>query len=185
MTQPLTENEGTQFPTTAEMRRRALQLLEQVPSNTLITYRALTAALGLNPQHESRARSAVLQAGRDLLKDQNKKIVNVRDQGYRIIQANEHVTVSQHEQLGARRRLRRALQTVTHVALHELTTIEIAKVMMEQARVAISVGMLKKLTKAKELPPTAQLHLPSASKLIEFMRSPRKQTGPRTKAGED
>lgn len=170
----LQPNEGTQFPTIAEMRGRALELLRERPYDSLIAYEEFAQAIGVNPMTDRRGRSAVLKAGRDLLAAHNKKIINVREQGYRIIRPNEHAVVSQSEQRRARRLFKQSLQTVTHVALDHLTPTEIAQVMMEQARSALQVAMAKRLSRAKALPPRCELKLPSTSKLVEMMR---KKTG--------
>jgi hypothetical protein len=166
----LKSHEGTQFPTSAEMRRRAFDLLAPLPFDTLIPYAQFTEALHLDPQREHRARQAVLMAGRDLLREHSKKIINVRDKGYRIIKPNEHPAVAQAQQRSARRRLREALQTVTHVALDHLTPTEVAQVMIEQARAGLQVALTKRLSRAKTLPPVRELHLPSSSKLVDMMR---------------
>ncbi len=171
----LDAREGTQFPTAKEMRRRAFELLVARPFDTLVRYQEFAAALGLDPQSDQRARSAVLAAGRDLLKQHQKKIVNVKTEGYRIIRPNEHRAVSQAQQRGARRRLRDALQTVTYVALDQLTPEEIAGLMIEQARAAIQLALTKKLAKVKQLPAKQELALPSGRKLVEMMRKPRRE----------
>jgi alkylated DNA nucleotide flippase Atl1 len=166
----LQSHEGAQFPTTKEMRTRAFDLLAKLPFDTLVTYQQFADVLGLNPVASHRARGAVLKAGRDLLKEHNKKIVNVKNDGYRIIRPNEHRGVSQSQQRGARRKLRDALQTVTHVALDNLTPKEVAEVMLEQARAAIQLSMTKQFSRVKDLPPRQDLHLPSSAKLVDMMR---------------
>lgn len=166
----LNANEGTQFPTMAEMRKRVFELLAPRPYDTLITYAEFEAVLQLNPADDRRARSAVLKAARDLLQQQDKKLVNVRNEGYRIIRPNEHQNVSRHQQQRARRRLRDALETVTHIALDKLTPTEVAQVMLEQARVGIQLAITKRFARAKQLPPRNELHLPSAMKLVDMMR---------------
>lgn len=163
-----------QFPTTKEMRERALALLLPLPFDTTISYQQFTETLGLNPMTDHRARSAVLLAGKDLLKGYNKKIVNIRTEGYRIIRPNEHCAVSKRQQQSARRRLKESLQTVTHVALDQLAPTEIAQVMLEQARAAIQLSLTRKLGRMKQLPPRQELHLPSSNKIVEMMK---KKTG--------
>jgi hypothetical protein len=166
----LEAHEGTQFPTTREMRMKALTLLSGFTFDTIVTYQQFTDTLGLNPALDRRARSAVLQAGRDLLKAQNKKLVNVKTEGYRIIRPNEHKSVSQSQQRSARRKLRDALQTVTHVALENLTPKEVAEVMLEQARTALQLNMTRRVAKMTGLPSKDELHMPSSAKLLSMMR---------------
>lgn len=170
MIQPLRPDEGTQFPTMQEMCAAAYAELAAHAYNTTVTYTELAGVMGIDPQRNMRARTAVLKAGRRLLREQNKKIVNVRNEGYRIVQPNEQVGVSQREQARARRWLRESLKTVTHVALDNLSPTEIAKVMTEQARVAIQVSMARRLVRMKELPPKDEIALPSPNRLLEMMR---------------
>jgi hypothetical protein len=166
----LNENEGTKFPTMQEMRARAYDVLASHAHNTTATYDELAVAMGADPQTSTRARAAVLSAGRKLLPAQNKKIVNVRNEGYRIALPNEQVGVSRKEQARARRWLRESLKTVTHIALDDLSPQEIAKAMTEQARAAIQVSMSRRLTMVKTLPAKEDLALPSPAKLVEMMR---------------
>lgn len=167
---PIGSNEGTQFPTMQEMRDRALDVLSRHAFDEVVGYRELTDAIGLNPATSTRARAAVLKAGRTLLREHNKKIINVRNAGYRIVKPNEHVAVSKSEQARARRWLKRSLETVTHVALDDLSPGEVAKVMTEQARSALQLSFSRRIAKQKELPAKQDLELPSASRLIAMMR---------------
>ena len=174
----LNHDQGTKFPLSAILKERAYTLLSEKDYNTLVGYDELTTALGLDPQLDTRARFAILRAGRDLLRDQKKKLVNVRNLGYRIAQPTEQVTVSQREQARARRWYRRAAATVTHVMLEGLPPTEVAKIMLEQARVGMQLAMSQRLARTKQLPPKEQLALPSSRKLIELFRKSTK-----TKAG--
>lgn len=170
----LQPHEGTQFPTTKEMRQRAYDLLAPLAFDTTVSYVQFTEALGLNPANDDRARRAVLQAGRDILKSHNKKLVNVKTEGYRILRPNEQSHRSDAEARRGRRQFKRALETATFVAMEHLTPAEIADTLQTQARRAIEVALTKKIGRAKELPPSSELHLPSSSKLVEMMRRPPK-----------
>jgi alkylated DNA nucleotide flippase Atl1 len=163
-------NEGTQFPTTAEMTLRAFEAMRELPHDTVVTYEQITAVLGLDPSLDRRARAATLRAGRRLLTEHKKKLVNVRTTGYRIVRPEEQVGVSQSEQRRARRWLRESLKTVTFVALDNLPAVEVARVMTEQARAAIQVAMTNRMTRAKELPAKSDISVPSADKLLAMMR---------------
>ena len=167
----LKATEGTLFPLTRILRERAVERLKDVPFDTLVTYAELSAAMLLNVQAEARARTAVLWAGRFLLRTEHKQIVNVKLMGYRVIRPNEHVAVSQSQQRRSRRWLRRALETVTHIAIAELRPEEIGKVMTEQARVALSLACTSSLARAKVLPPPDQLNsIPRGAKLLDLLR---------------
>ena len=169
-TEVLKPKEGTQFPTRREMAAWAKAYLHDQDFDTIVTYADLTTVLGLDPQRDPRARSSVLKAGRDLLREDHKKLVNLRNVGYRIIKPNEHANQSRRENVRARRRLREALATVTYVAMERLTPAETVDALMEQARVAIQVGIHARLRRIKQLPPRNELKLPSASKLVDMMR---------------
>jgi hypothetical protein len=166
----LQADEGTKFPLSRVLRERAVAFLSPLPFNTEVTYAALSEAIGLDVVGDKRGRNAVLQAGRLLLKEQHKKLVNVRRVGYRIVAPNEQVAVSQAEQKRARRWLKRALATVTHVALNDLTPEEVAKVLTEQARVGLSLSFQRRIGKQVSLPASEQLALPSGAKLVEMFK---------------
>jgi hypothetical protein len=169
MPEILQPGEGPLFPTTAELKARALALLTDRARDTVVSYGELTDALGMNVR-ETRARGAVLWAGHRLLMLEQKKLVNIRNVGYRIVKPQEHVGVSQQEQRRARRWLRRSLATVTHVALEDLTATEVAKLMTEQARAALAIAFQKQLSKAKALPPRKELHVPPTPQLVEMLK---------------
>ena len=167
----LKSHEGTKFPLSQVLRERALAFLRtRTVDSGLIGYDDLTAAVGMDTQADTRARHAVLAAAKILLREDNRKLVNVRMAGYRIVPASAHVGGSQAEQKRARRWLRRSLDTVTHVALGELSAVDVAKVLQEQARVAITLSVTKKLARQKTLPEREQIALPSGAKLAEMFK---------------
>lgn len=166
----LRQDEGTKFPTTAEMKVRAFELLCDCPTDMLITYEQWTTVLGIDPSIDRRARSALLRAGRKLLVEQNKKLVNVRKEGYRIIKPTEHVGVSQNQQKQARRKWRDAMKTATHVIIEGLSETEVGRLMTEQARVATVYMFASRMGKVKELPSKQDLKLPSSKLLLEMIR---------------
>lgn len=159
--------------TTREMTDCAVALLSERSFDATIPYAEWTSVLGANPEHDPRARRAVLRSGRKVLREQHKKLVNIRRVGYRIIRPNEHAAQSKSENRRARRRLREALATVTYVALENLTPAETAQVLMEQARNAIQVGVCQRLSRAKALPSRDQVKLPATTALVDLMRRAR------------
>lgn len=165
---------GVRFPLNEVLRRRAMELFDATDYDGVVTYEALTRALGLDPRTDRRARGAVLKAGTEALREQKKKLVCVKMIGYRVVRPDEQVSVSQAEQRAARRRNRRALETVTYILLDSLPPLEVAKVLTEQARVGLLVGMAQTLMRVKTLPAPDQVSLPSAEKLVELFR---KKTG--------
>jgi glutathione S-transferase len=172
----LKSGEGAQFPTAKEFIAWALAFLTDQPFGRVITYAELASVLTVNPAEDHRARSALLRAGRVLQREHHKQIVNVRNVGYRVIEPKDHVGVSRAQNRRAIRRLRESLATATYVAMESLTPAETAEVLMQQARVAIQVGLCTRVTKAKVVPPREQVHLPSGAKLLEMMRR-RPKTG--------
>ena len=168
--QHLQATEGTQFPTTREMRQRAYALLMPLPFDTTVTYQQFTDAIGMNPAEDHRARRAVLQAGTDMLRLHNKKLVNLKLEGYRIIRPNEQAARADAEAARGRRQFKRALETATFVALEHLSPTEIATALQTQARRAIEVAFTKRMVRAKDLPPSQDIHLPSSAKLVAMMR---------------
>ena len=171
----LKHDEGVKFPLSVILRERAYALLSMREHESVVTYEELTTAMGLDPQQDTRARHAVLRAGRLLLREQRKKLLNVRNVGYQIIKPIEQVAASKKEQQRARRWLKRGLETVTHISLENLSPVDIAQIMTEQARAAIQLAMSQRLGRAKVLPPKEQLALPSSRHLVDlFRRAPRK-----------
>src|SRR5580765_8058808 len=139
MAEILKPNEGIKFPLSEVLRRRAFDCLVAQPYDAVIPYAALAVAIGLDPQKDHRARRAVLRAGRLLLREHRKKLVNIRSKGYRIVMPGEQADVSQTEQRRAQRQLKRSLETVTFIAQETLTPRQIARIMTEQARVGLQL----------------------------------------------
>jgi hypothetical protein len=166
----LRQDEGTKFPTARELRERAIAFLQPLPFDTAVTYAQLTEAIGVDVVLDRRGRQAVLQAGRFILKNSLKKLENIRTRGYRIVRSDEQAACSQNEQRRARRWLKRALETVTYVALDNLTPEDVAKVLTEQARVGLSLSFQRRLSKQKDLPAKDQIALPSGTKLVEMFK---------------
>ena len=166
----LEAHDGVKFPLSEVLKRRAYTLLVAQPYEAVVTYEALAEAIGLDPRTDDRARSAVLRAGRALLHDDRKKIVNVREIGYRIVKPSEQADVALNEQRRARRWYARALNTATYVALENLSPADVARIMTEQARIGLLLGMARRLGKVKTLPDRAQMVLPSKDRLVDLFR---------------
>lgn len=168
----LRPDEGTRFPLSRVLREKALAALLTCEVDREISYLFLSEAIGLRVQEDRRARHAVLQAGRDLLRSHNLKLVNVRDVGYRIVRPDERVAVSVGERKRSRRWLKRALDTVTYVALADLPPTEVSRILTEQARNALLLSIERRIGKQKVLPPRAELLVPKGADLVKlFERS--------------
>jgi hypothetical protein len=164
----LKPGEGTEFPTVRQMTAWVLDALRGRPPEDIATYRELTGILTIDAQ-SSRGRTAVLKAGIQLLREQQKLLVNVKNVGYRIAKANEHVDYSRRLQANGRRRLRRGAMIVAHVALGALTPEERAAVLLEQVRVGLSLSFASKIAKQKTLPKQEQIALPSGARLVKLL----------------
>lgn len=162
----LADGEGTKFPLSRILRERALVLLRSWGEDKEIPYAALNAALGADVEHDHRARKAVLAAGEVLLRDDQRGIENVRAVGYRIYRADEHRRVAKGREKSGLRRFRKAAEILTATALDSLSPSEVALVLTDQARVAITLAVHRKLNRQRTLPPKADIEVPKGRALI-------------------
>jgi hypothetical protein len=156
------------FPTVKEMARWAYDYLKPLPFGREITYVELTSVITMRADSH-RGRTAVLRAGRQLLRDESKLLVNVRGQGYQIARPNEHAAQAVRFRAGARRRLRRALDAVVHIALDGLSPKEVTEVLAEQVRSGLTLAFERRLGRRKALPAPNQTALPSGEKLLSLI----------------
>jgi len=156
------------FPLVKEMAAWVFAALTERKHGELVTYPMLSAVLTIDAQ-SARGRTAVLRAGRRLLVEQNKHLVNVPRIGYTIAQPNEHTAISKRYQHAARRRLVRGMAAVVHVALEALTPEERALVIMEQVRMGLKLGLDRKLNRVKTLPSQPQVSIPSGKELVRLL----------------
>ena len=153
------------FPARAEMRAAALALLRTKHHGDVVTYRELSGVVTVDAQSE-RGRSAILRAGRTLLLDQDRLLINVRGVGYRVAHPGEHSGESKRLQKHAVRRLNRALATVVHVAMQAMSPEERARTIQEQVRAGLMLGVSRRLTKTRTLPAAPIRALPSGAQLV-------------------
>lgn len=156
------------FPIRQDLIRRALDLLRTKNYGDLITYNEVGVALTVDG-HSPRAQDAVRAAGRKLLQDDNKLLVNVRDRGYQIARPNEHAPEAARLRQAARRRLRRAVDSVVHVALDSLTPQEVAAVLTEQVRAGLTLAFERRVSRVKSLPQPKQSALPSGKAFLQMI----------------
>ena len=162
----LGEGEGTKFPLSRVLRERALVLLRSWGEDKEIPYAALNAVLEADVVHDRRARQAVLAAGEILLRDDRRGVENVRSIGYRIYRADEHRRVAKNREKNGLRRFRKAAEILTATALDSLSPTEVALVLTDQARVAITLAVYKKLTRQRTLPAQSAIDVPKGSTLV-------------------
>ena len=154
------------FPTMQHMTERAYEALSVIDFGGRIDYASLTTVCGDDAQR-TRTRAAILRAAQRLLRDHSKLLRNVRGFGYEIVQPTMHASESQRLRGFARRRLRKALASVTFVRLENMTAEDVNKILTEQTRNAILIGMDRKLGR-KALPPRQQIALPSGKNIVEM-----------------
>jgi hypothetical protein len=162
----LADGEGTKFPLSRVLRERALVLLRSWEEDKEIPYAALNAALEADVVHDRRARQAVLTAGEILLREDRRGVENVRSIGYRIYRADEHRRVAKTREQHGLRRFRKAAEILTATALDSLSPSEVALVLTDQARVAITLAVHKKLTRQRTLPAKSDIEVPKGSALV-------------------
>lgn len=87
----------------------------------IITYDTLTELLGYNPAKQGASRTPIARAGQELLTKRSRMLIAVRGVGYKIAHASEHEVKARGYQKSARRRMRSAVATTTHVDRNELS----------------------------------------------------------------
>lgn len=157
-----------QFPTVKEMTAWVYAGIKDRERGDVLSYADLSAMLTLDAQTE-RGRRAVLNAGRLMLQEHDKHLINVKNVGYQIAQPNEHAGQSQRYRRLGMRRVARALLVSVHVALKELTDAEREKLINEQKRNGLIVAFARKVVRAKKLPAKEMLALPSGAHLVRLI----------------
>lgn len=165
-----------QFPSVREMACWAYDFLSPLPYGRQITYRELSGVITI-PADSHRGRQAVLRAGGQLLRRDSKLLINVRTVGYQIARPNEHAAQAVRFRAGARRRLRRALDAVVHVALDGLSATEVADVLAEQVRAGLALAFERRLHRQKTLPSPDRAVLPSGKHLVRLITRPHREEG--------
>src|SRR5262245_30906596 len=146
----------------------AYDFLRPLPYGTQLSYKDLSTVITI-PADSHRGRAAILRAGRQLLQDERKLLVNVRSTGYQIAQPNEHVAQAKRYRAGARRRLRRAWAAVVYLETEGLTPKELTDALAEQVRAGLTLAMEKQLSRTKQLPAPKETALPSGQKLLSLI----------------
>lgn len=175
-TKLLPPGEGTKFPLSRVLRERALLLLRSWETDKDIPYAAINAALEADVEHDSRARKAVLAAGVVLLREDRRGIENVRNVGYRIYRNDEHRRVARGREKQGLRRFRKAAEILTATALDSLPPSEVALVLTDQARLAITLAVHKKLGRQRTLPVKPDIEVPKGRALIAMFTKKKDET---------
>lgn len=157
-----------QFPTVKEMSEWVYDALKARGHGEMIPYADLSSVLTIDAQ-DDRGRRAVLAAGRRLLREHSKLLVNVKNVGYHIAQPGEHAGHARRFHHAARRRLVRAVACATYVLMEQLTPEERSRVLAEQLKAGLALAFSKTITRRKALPPKEQIALPSGAKLVRLL----------------
>lgn len=105
-------------------RRVVFELIENSEPDTTVTYNEIIEALqdGLDSEVDrSRAQRAVSQANKTFLREKSRCLTVVKDVGYRVVRADEHVGLALNKKISAERKLACGVEIMRHVNLDELS----------------------------------------------------------------
>lgn len=115
-------------PTRADgrsLRDVAIDVLKDEPPGSVISYKILGSALGLNPKADrQRIQAAVREANRVLLKLHSRAVASVPCTGYRVLHAREHAVVGHGQQSKAEKAIGRSVAYFDGAKLEEMTPAE-------------------------------------------------------------
>lgn len=104
------------------------ELVAQATPGTLLTYKTLGEALGIDPDNRrDQIRQAISAARPLMLSDYKRTVVALRGQGYRVALANEFAGIAQGHRQKADRQMTKALAVVTNVNESELSPDELQR----------------------------------------------------------
>lgn len=158
----------THLPTMKEMATRAFEHLQPLPHGAIVSYETLTHICQADATM-LRTRTAILRAGRRLLHEHNKLLVNVKGRGYQVAAPSEHVGEAKRQTKAALRRHRRALSIVVHVEINGLLPEQLNDVLAAQTKNALLLGMTRNINRVRTLPAKQQVELPSGKRIIALL----------------
>lgn len=97
--------------------RSLYDLLRHVPVGQTVTYEVLEARIG---RTRAGVQSSMGRAAQELLRVDKHAVVSVRDVGYRVVSAAEHLDIARDRQRRSHRELKRGRDVVTNVDLNGL-----------------------------------------------------------------
>jgi chaperonin cofactor prefoldin len=102
--------------------RTVYDLLRKGTVGDVITYAEMAEALEVHPERDRNIlRSAVPRAAREFEEVDNHAITPVRNVGYRVVEASEHMGLAKVHQRKSSRQLRRSRSKVVHVDMNALS----------------------------------------------------------------
>lgn len=155
-------------PHVSSLANMLVRALAEAPYDSMYTWNQLRQIIFENPR-SSRGNRAIQQAKRRLLREHQRCLVNVRDKGYQIVQPREQEPLSKRKDAAARRRVRAALELVTHVELAALTAQERQQVDETANRYRLKLALEKRLMHAKALPARADTRIPTGRELARLL----------------
>lgn len=158
-------------PRVSSLARMIVEAVADYDYGTLIDYAAFKKIIFENPQ-ANRGRAAILQAKKRLLRERNKLLVNVKEQGYRIVQPLEHRNQSNRLDARARQRQRRALDILVHCEESLLTPGERRQNEEAGLRLRLKLAIDKNISKAtlQGTGANAALVIPSGKQLAKLLQ---------------
>lgn len=147
------------------LRTIVADLTSKASPGDLLTYRTLAFALELPEDDRTQIRQAVSAARDVILKDQNRALIAVRGEGYRVAYANEFAGLAQGHRRRADRQMTKALDIVSNVNESELSPEDLKRhravamvIRNLHNRMSGAESRLEQLEKAVfgERPPTIQ-----------------------------
>lgn len=136
-----------------------MSIVKDAPPDTVIPYSEIIDALSVGlpkPPDRSRARVAINQACKRLLKECKRTIRNVRGVGYRIARSNEHSEIAVLKRVKASRQLRTAVAILENTNLSELTPTQRS---LHQSQLMIMGGLAQAIhyTQQKQVEQSAEI----------------------------
>ena len=107
-------------PVGAQARWKTVyELLKKTPTGTVVTYRQLADALGLDAErHRDAIRSAVIRAAKEHEEKDKRAVQAVRGEGYRPVEARVNIELARKHQKRANRSLARGHSKAVNVDLN-------------------------------------------------------------------
>jgi hypothetical protein len=103
------------------MWAKVLDLVEDLPSGTIVKFAELEAVLGYDPSQPGAARHPIRKAADYLLESKSRTLRAERGIGYRVAEATEHEGMARGRQRSARRQVSKAVALTLHVDRNALT----------------------------------------------------------------
>lgn len=130
-------------------RQVIVQLVHAAEPETAYTFKELAAALDVGSSTRAtrpKVYAAVNAANRELLKTYNRYLRVVRNVGYRVIRADEHVETSLAKRDSAEKQFRRGLEILKHARMDELTPTQRA---LHEGQLMIMSGIYQAVREGK------------------------------------